>query len=412
MRKNKIHTDFTRRTVLKSSLGGAAGGILMSNMTTGVENGKHLPDVYQDLGVQPIINAAGTITTLGGSIMPPEVLEAWNAASQSYVPLLELQDKIGERIAKLLNVEAALVTTGAAGGILIGTAAILTRHDPRLVGQLPLSHESGFEVIRQKSHHAGYDNLVKACGVTLVDVETLKDLEQAINPRTVMMFSYNVYENIGQIRRKEWLQVARKHNLPTLLDAAADTPPVDALWKYNHMGYDLVTFSGGKAIRGPQDTGLLLGRHDLIESAKLNTAPHARNIGRGMKVSKENMVAMWAAVQRFVQIDHAAEWREWERRVQVIAETLRKIPTVKTKQIVPPIANQVPHALIEWDEQQLRVTRQQMKQQLAEGKPSIATARVHGTGDTGFLISVFMLQPGEEKMVALRLSQILKESKT
>ena len=384
----------------------------MSKMTMREQHSKTLPDVYQELGLQPIINAAGTITTLGGSLMPPEVIAAWNAAARSYVPLLELQDKIGERLARLLGVESALVTTGAAGGILVGTAAVLTRHDPRLIGQLPLPAESGFQVIRQQSHRGPYDNLITACGVTLVDVETSEDLEQAITPQTVMMFSYNVYETLGQIQRKEWLEAARKHNLPTLLDAAADTPPVDALWKYNQMGYDLVAFSAGKAMRGPQDAGLLLGRHDLIESAKLNTAPRLGNIGRGMKVSKENMVALWAAVERFVQLDHAAEWREWERRVQVIADALLDIPTVNTKQIVPLTANQVPHALIQWDEQQLQVTCQQMKQQLEQGKPSIATARVHGTGNTGFLISVFMLQPGEEEIVALRLSQILQRTNT
>ena len=382
----------------------------MSKTANGTQDSGPLPDVYQALGIEPIINAAGTITIYGGSIMPPEVLAAWNAAAQNYVPLLELQDKIGKRIAKLLGVEAAMVTTGAAGGILVGTAAVLTHNDPQLVDQLPFPSESGFEVIRQKSHHETYDNLVKACGVTLIDVETREDLEQAINPQTVMMFSYNLYQDEGRITREEWVEVARKHNIPTLLDAAADTPPVDALWKYNQMGYDLVAFSGGKAMRGPQDTGLLLGRHELIESAKRNTAPFSSNIGRGMKVSKENMVAMWATVERFVQLDHAAEWREWERRITVITEALQDIPTVTIEPIVPPISNRVPHTLIFWDEQQLGVTRQQMKQRLADGKPSIKTARVYGTGDEGFLISVFMLQPGEETIVALRLKQILQES--
>ncbi|MBI86003.1 MAG: selenocysteine synthase [Planctomycetaceae bacterium] len=406
----KFNTNLSRRTVLKTGAGGAVGGMLMSETANGIQESGPLPDVYQALGIEPIINAAGTITIYGGSIMPPEVLAAWNAASQNYVPLLELQDKIGERIAKLLGVDAAMVTTGAAGGILVGTAAVLTRRDPQLVDQLPLPPKSGLEVIRQKSHHAAYDNLVKACGVTLIDVETRTELEQAINTRTAMMFSYNLYQDDGQITREEWVEVARKHNIPTLLDAAADAPPVDSLWKYNQMGYDLVTFSGGKAMRGPQDTGLLLGRRELIESAKRNTTPFSNNIGRGMKVSKENMVAMWATVERFVQLDHAAEWHEWERRINVIGDTLHEIPTVRIKQIVPPIANRVPHALLTWDEQQLGVTRQQMKQRLADGKPSIATVRVYGTGDDGFLISVFMLQPGEEKIVALRLKQILQES--
>ena len=340
--------------------------------------------------------------------MPPEVVDAWNQASRQFVNLLDLQERVGERIAKLLDVEASLVTTGAAGGILIGTAAALTYRDRSRITQLPLPPEMGIEVIRQKSHHACYDNQVKACGVKLIDVETPEDLERAINPRTAMMMAYNVYENKGRIKQPEWVVAARKHGVPTLLDAAADTPPLQRLSEYNKMGYDMVVFSGGKAIRGPQNAGLLLGRKDLIDAAKRNTAPYCTNIGRGMKVSKETMVAMWAAVERFVNLDHQAQWREWERRIGVIVDTVRGIPTVRTEQVVPPIANHVPHLLIHWDEKRLKVSRSEMKQQLAGGEPSIATARVHGTGEAGFLISVFMLGPGEERILANRVSEILQ----
>jgi len=326
--------------------------------------------------------------------------------------LTELQDTVGEKIAQRLGVEAALVTTGAAGGILVGTAAALTHRDRSLVDRLPLPAEMDLQVIRQVSHRECYDNQVKTCGVRLVAVETREDLERAINRRTVMMFSYNVHEGESKIPQREWVEVARRNSIPTLLDAAADTPPLDALSKFNRIGYDMVVFSGGKAIRGPQDTGLLLGRKDLIEAAKLNTAPRCGNIGRGMKVSKEDMVAMWAAVERFVNLDHEAEQREWEKRIATIENALTSIPTVETKRIVPPIANHVPHLLIFWDEQRVRVTPAQVKGQLAEGEPSIATARVHGTGDEGFLVSVFMLQPNEDTIVAARLQQILKQAST
>ena len=260
----------------------------------------------------------------------------------------------------------------------------MTHRDRSLVSRLPLPPEMDLQVIRQSSHHECYDNQVTTCGVRLVDVETREDLERAINKRTVMMFSYNVHEGQSTIPQGEWIDVARRNNIPTLLDAAADTPPLDVLWKYNRMGYDMVVFSGGKAIRGPQDAGLLLGRTDLIEAAKLNTAPRCGNIGRGMKVSKEDMVAMWAAVERFVNLNHEAEQREWENRITTIKNAVASIPTVETKRIVPPIANRVPHLLILWDEQRVRVTPQQLKKQLANGDPSIATARVHGTGDKGF----------------------------
>ncbi len=400
----------TRRMVLKTSAGGALAAMLVRDTSMASESEQTTPDVYGALGIRPIINAAGTITTLGGSLMPPEVIEAWNAAAQSFVSLPELQDRVGERIAKLLNVEAALVTTGAAGGIVVGTAAALTYRDQSLVSRLPLPPEKGIEVIRQKSHRECYDNQVKSCGVKLIDVETSDDLRRAINERTRMMFSYNVHEGESKISQREWVEVARKHDVPTLLDAAADTPPLDALWKYNKLGYDMVVFSGGKAIRGPQDAGLLLGRKDLIEAAKLNTAPRCGNIGRGMKVCKEDMVAMWAAVERFANLDHAAEQREWERRIEMIENAVAKIPSVHTKRVVPPIANHVPHVIILWDEKRVKITPAEMKQQLADGDPPIATARVHGTGDDGFLISVFMLKPSEDEIVASRVKAILEKA--
>ena len=402
--------DVSRRRLLQTGAGTAVGGLLTA--TTTAEEG--LPpvhhNIYDELGVATIINAAGTITTMGGSLMPPEVLAAWHAASRHFVDLLKLQDRVGQEIARLLGVESALVTTGAAGGILVGTAAALTWKDPQRVGQLPLDPRQGIEVIRQKSHRACYDHLVKACGVQLVDVETRDELERAINEKTALMFSYNVHEQDGRIGRREWVEVARRRQIPTLLDAAADTPPLERLREYNQLGFDLVVFSGGKAIRGPQDTGLLLGNRELIEAAKRNTAPFCGNIGRGMKVSKEDMVAMWAAVERFVNLDHAAELREWEQRIKIIEDAVAKIPSVKTNRVVPPIANHVPHLVIDWNEQLVKITPDQVKEQLASGEPSIATARVHGTGEEGFLISVFMLKPGEATIVAARVAEILSRA--
>jgi L-seryl-tRNA(Ser) seleniumtransferase len=408
-------TDLTRRSVLRVGAGGAIGGLLAPGALSARAAASEEPaakkqNVYEALGVKRVINAAGTITALGGSLMPPEVVAAWTEASKHFVDLLELQDRVGERIAKLLGVEAALVTTGAAGGIVLGTAAALTYRDRGLVARLPLPPEMGLEVVRQKSHRDCYDHQITACGVRLVDVETPGELERALGPRTAMMMAYNFREADGKISRVQWVETARRHKVPTLLDAAADTPPLDALWKYNKLGFDMVVFSGGKGIRGPQNAGLLLGRNDLIEAAKLNTAPRCGNIGRGMKVSKEDMVAMWAAVERYVRLDHDSQVREWERRVGVIEDALRDIATVETKRIVPPIANHVPHLLILWNERRLRITAAEMKKRLMGGDPPIATARVHGTGEDGFLISVFMLQEGEDRIVAQRLRGILREA--
>jgi len=402
-----------RRTLLATGTGGAIGGMLAPAALAPAGEGLDLaPNVYELLGVKPIINAAGTITALGGSLMPPEVVAAWNAASRHFVPLAELQNRVGELIAKRLGVEAALVTTGAAGAMLVGTAAAVTLRDRSLIPRLPLSPAAGIEVIRQKAHRDCYDNQVQACGVKLVDIETLEELDRAVNERTALMLAYNFREEAGRIRHQEWIAAARRHGIPTLLDAAADTPPRERLWEYNRLGYDLVAFSGGKALRGPQNTGLLLGRKDLIESAKLNTAPHCATIGRGLKVSKEDMVAMWAAVERFMRLDLEAEEREWNRRIAFIAAAVGKIPTLKTETIVPAIANHVPHLLLHWNEDRVKITPDQLKAKLAAGEPSIATARVHGTGQTGFLISVFMLQPGEEQVVADRVREALEHALT
>ena len=206
------------------------------------------------------------------------------------------------------------------------------------------------------------------------------------------------------------MELARRHKIPTLLDAAADAPPVERLSEYLKLGFDLVAFSGGKAIRGPNDTGLLLGGKDLIAAAKKNANPHCGTIGRMMKVSKEDMVALLAAVDRFVNMDHKAEQREWERRIEVISKALRAIPTLQTETIVPEIANHVPHLQITWDEKKWSLTATQVTKELAEGDPSIQIGRVHGSGDKGILISVFVLQEGEEQIVAERLQGILKRA--
>jgi L-seryl-tRNA(Ser) seleniumtransferase len=263
-------------------------------------------------------------------------------------------------------------------------------------------------VILQKAHHSCYDNQLTNVGVKLIEVQTPADVRRAVNERTALMFFMNVAEADGKIPRQEWVALARRSKVPTLLDAAADVPPVERLSEYNRMGFDLVAFSGGKALRGPNDTGLLLGRKDLIEAARLNTNPHCGTIGRMMKVSKEDMVALLAAVERYLRIDHQAEQREWERRIGVIEKTLQDIPTLQCERLVPPIANHVPHLQLTWDERRVKITREQLTRELAAGDPPILIGRVSGTGDKGVLISVFVLQEDEERIVADRLRAILQ----
>jgi L-seryl-tRNA(Ser) seleniumtransferase len=405
MKTNKSAT-VSRRGLLQSGAGLALGGVL------GAAPQAKGPDVYTALGVKPVINATGTVTILGGSLMPPEVAAAWVEASKHFVNLIELHDRVGERIAKLIGVEAALVTTGAAGALLLGTAAAVTGGRANLIRRLPDTTGMRNEVLIQKAHHSCYDNQLTNVGVKLIEVVSADDVKKAINERTALMFFMNVAEAEGKIGRKEWLALARRHKVPTLLDAAADVPPVERLSAYNKMGFDLVAFSGGKALRGPNDTGLLLGHKDLIDSAKRNANPHCGTIGRMMKVSKEDMIALLAAVERYVRLDHKAELREWERRLGVIEKALEGIPTLRCERIVPPIANHVPHLIITWDEKRVRMTKERLTKALAAGDPPILIGRVTGTGDRGVLISVFVLQPGEDQIVARRLRDILDKART
>jgi uncharacterized pyridoxal phosphate-dependent enzyme len=400
----------TRRWILKAGAGVAFGGALAAPEPGQAAPPTPRPSIYERLGVKPVINATGTVTFLGGSLMPPEVAAAWVEASRHFINVFELQDKVGDKIAKLVGVEAALVTTGAAGALLLGTAAVVTRGDRKFIGRLPDTTGMKNEVILQKAHHSCYDNQLTDVGVKLIEVETTEQLNRSVNERTALLFFMNVAEAQGQIKRAEWIELAKRHKVPAMLDAAADVPPVEHLAEYNGMGFDLVAFSGGKALRGPNDTGLLLGTRDLIEAAKRNTNPHCGTIGRMMKVSKEDMIAQLAAVERYVRLDHKAEWREWERRLGVIEESLKDIPTLQCERVVPPVANHVPHLILTWDEQQVKLTREQITKDLAGGDPSIQIGRVSGTGDKGILISVFTLQEGEVRIVAERLHGLLSKA--
>ncbi len=408
MRAKKTNA-LTRRGLLQAGTGLALGSVLGTGTACQAGSPPKKPSsVYEALGLQHVINATGTVTTLGGSLMPPEVAAAWVDAAGHFVDLLDLQDKVGERIAKLLGVEAALVTTGAAGALLLGTAAAVTRGDRTFIRRLPDTTGMKNEVILQKTHHSCYDNQLTDVGVKLIDVETPADLGKAVNERTALMFFMNKSDADGRIQRQAWVELARRFKVPTLLDAAADVPPLERLWTYHKMGFDLVAFSGGKALRGPNDTGLLLGRKDLIEAAKLNTNPHCGTIGRMMKVGKEDMIALLTAVERYLRTDHLAERREWERRLEVIEKAIQDIPTVACERIVPPIANHVPHLVVAWDEKRLKITRPQLTRELAAGEPPIRIGRVSGTGDKGILLSVFTLQEGEERLVADRVRALLK----
>ena len=283
-------------------------------------------DYYAKLGVTPFINAAGTFTVLSASILPDEVQAAMNLAAQQPVNIEELHKAAGEYLAKQLKCEAALVTAGAASALTLGTAACVSMGNDQSIANLP-TDLTGLknEVIVQKTHRYGYDHALRNCGIKFVNVETLADYEAAFNENTVMAHFFNAAES-GQISREDWVRVAHKHNVPCFNDAAADVPPISNLWNYTQMGFDLVTFSGGKGIRGPQCTGLLLGRKDLIEYAVKNNNPYGNTVGRGMKVGKEEIVGMVAAVDWFLSQDEAAMISEFQKRAERIAAQMKTVP--------------------------------------------------------------------------------------
>jgi L-seryl-tRNA(Ser) seleniumtransferase len=363
-------------------------------------------DYFKELGIRPFINAAGTYTAMTASLMPPEVMEAINYASKQYVMLDELHDKVGERIATLVHAEAAMVSSGAAAALTLGTAAVLTGSDRQKIVDLPNLTTMKSEVIIQKSHRFGYDHSVRNCGVRLVEVESADDLERAINDKTAMMLFYNNNNKEGRIQDEEFVRLGKKHSILTFNDAAADVPPVDNLWKYTKMGFDLVTFSGGKGMRGPQSAGLLLGRKDLIAAARLNAPPNGNTVGRGMKVNKEEMLGMLAALELYLEKDHAKEQLDFEKRAEVIRSSAASLPGVKAEVFVPEVANHVPHVRISWDTAARKLTPADVVKALRDGDPSIGT-RSEGEN---LVIGVWMMRPGEDKIVARRLRQVLETS--
>ncbi|MGH9751942.1 MAG: aminotransferase class V-fold PLP-dependent enzyme [Blastocatellia bacterium] len=368
-------------------------------------------DYFKELNVRPFINAAGTFTTLTASLMAPEVVEAMNYASKTFVPLNDLHDAVGKRVAELVGCEAAMITSGAAAALTIGAAACVAGKNPDWIKRIPDLTGTGMksEVIVQKSHRFDFDHAVRNCGVKMVEVETADELERAVNKKTAMMLFFNDADPRGKIKIEEFVALGKKHNIPTFNDAAADLPPTENLSKYTKMGFDLVTFSGGKGMRGPQSAGLLLGREDLIEAARLNCSPNSDSIGRGMKVNKEEMLGMMVAVEIYLKREAEAEWKEWERRAKLIADSVAKVPGVKAEIHVPPIANHVPTVRLTWEKTALPLTADDARNQLREGAPSIeiapdaspASAEKQEIG-----VGVWQMQPGEAEIVARRLRDV------
>jgi len=401
----------TRRKALKSLISiPFIGGVLSSNELLSYQNGNLVKlnrDYFKELGIRTFINAAGTYTSMTGSLMPKEVIDAINYGSLEYVNLDELQDKVGERIAELLQCEYATVSSGCFGAMSIAMAGVMSGKDPKKIKQLPDTTGLRNEVILQESHTIGYAQALTNVGAKLVKVKTAEELENAINEKTAMLWFLNANTDRGDIKWEEFVSLGKKHNIPTFIDCAADVPPVDNLFKFTRIGFDMVAFSGGKGLRGPQSAGLLLGKKEYIEAARLHTPPRGETIGRGMKVNKEEVLGMLAALELYLSKDHQAEWKMWEDQIDLISESAKSVSGVETTIHVPPHANHVPSLKIRWDQSKVNISPDNVRKILREGSPSIET--VGNKNEIG--ITTWMMVPGQEKIVAKKIKKILKSHK-
>ena len=358
---------------------------------------------YESIGVRPLINCRGTYTIISGSVILPEVREAMARASQRYVNLDELMDCVGARIAELMDCEWGLVTDGCAAALCQVTAACVAGSDPEKMIRLPDTSGMKNEVIVQTCHRNVYDHAIRMVGVKMIEVDTKDELEAALNDKTAMLFVFGDAEERGQITTKEMAEIGHAHGVPTFVDAAAERP--DAPNWYLEQGADAVAYSGGKCLRGPQASGLVLGRKDLLQAAFLNGAPH-HALARPMKAGKEEIMGLLAAVEQWVARDHKAEWKEWERRLGVITEAVKDIDSVTTGIREPGRSNVAPVLEINWDAETVGMNGTEVGDQLSAGDPRI---ELH-SNEGGISIMPYMMEDGEDPIVATRIREVLNPS--
>jgi L-seryl-tRNA(Ser) seleniumtransferase len=414
-------TEFmNRRAVMKWAaalpvLGSIAAESAWATVTrTGQAN------IYTRLGVRPFINARGTWTYLSGSLELPEVRAAKQEAARHFVDIFELQRAAGKRLAELSGAESGMVTSGAAGAIASATAACMAGTDPAKIWQLPDTTGLKNEVIMFGGRSA-FDSAARLAGATLVVTHTPDELQAAINGNTAM-----IYTTILGDRLQQAITIAKNAKVPLLLDDAAGIPPIDNLRLYPKMGLDLFCFSGGKGLGGPQCSGLLLGRKDLIDAALANTSPWEGAVCRAMKVGKEEVMGCLAAVEAWTKLDLEALNREWNRKVKKIAAIVETVPGVTTTVTIPKNGNRYPTLTVIWDEQKWNFSVTDCDRQLREGNPRIevltasnpslvsAVSRHHDSKtprENKLQIISLTMQPGEELIVGRRLREILNTAR-
>ena len=394
----------TRRRVLKGA--GLLGAFPFAKGSSAAHS---TPGIYSRLGIRPVINCRGTHTVIGASKVWPELHEAMAQASREYVMLDELHDKVGARLAELIGSEAAMVTTGCAGAIQAGTCACLTGSDGRKVRQLPDLTGMKSEVIIQKIHRNGYDHAVRNAGVRIVEVEGLEQLRNAANERTAMMYFLGAESGDAEwktdpVPLEQCLEVGRAAGFPVMIDAANMLPPWDNIRKLSALKTDLICISGGKHMRGPQCSGILAGRKDLIAAARMNVSPHSDSAGRPMKVGREEMVGVCLAAEKYATLDFASLDRQYAAQADYLAQQLKKIPGVEVSYAPHDRTRRVYRVVAKWNEQELGITHDQCEKELLEGNPRIAILRYKHA----LMFVMFMHDAGDEKIVARRMQEILK----
>jgi uncharacterized pyridoxal phosphate-dependent enzyme len=383
------------------------------------------PDYYDKLGVTKVINAVGTLTVLTGCTMPPQVQAAVAEAAKHPVHLIDLQQKAGAYIAQKLKCEGAVVTSGACGALTLAAASAIMAANPGCkADDIPENTDiiTKNEVIVQRTQRSPYDHTMFLCGVKFVEVDTLDEYKQAFGPKTVMTHYLNSYP--GKIGKEDWLAVAKEHNIPCNVDVAAEIPPVSNLWNFTAMGFDTVCFSGGKGIRGPQNAGLLLGKKKSTDLAHANNSPY-EGVGRGMKVAKEQIIGMVAAVDWICEQTDEAMMAEFNRRIDVIVRHVKSIPTMTTNVTLPPTADHAPELHLTYDPAVVGVQAQEVKAKLQALKPAIEiggagpvrrrrNAPADATGApvmNSITLATWMLQPGEDEIVGRELRKALTKPK-
>ncbi len=373
----------------------------------GIAASRKANSVYADLGLRPVLNFQGPVTTIGASKMLPEIQSVMAEAARDFAVLEEVKDAVGARLAKLCGTESALVTSGTCGSISLATYACLTGDDVAKVRRLPDLEGMKSEVIIQKPHRNGYDHAVRSAGVKIVEVDSQESFVNALNARTAMIYYLGgtrgdwAWET--PVPLNECVALAKKAGVPVLIDAANLLPSWDNIPRVAATGVDLIAFSGGKHIRGPQSSGVLAGRADLVRAAWLNSNPHSDSMGRAMKVNKEEMIGLLVAMERYAKLDFAALDRECERQAAYTMEALGKLGIAVEKARFER-GRKVHRVLATWDEARPGLTSAAVLKKLSEGEPRIAA--LAGPGGKGLEFTFLMNDSGDEKLLVRRMREI------